>query len=132
MAPAPLILVVDDTALISDVIRHTLEGAGFRTRGARNALEGVALARLERPDLILMDIMMPGMDGSTVSGAMKETDDLKDIPVVLVSAKPEEELRRRASDCGAAASLPKPLRREELLRCVERVLAASATRKEAS
>ena len=132
MNPAPLILVVDDTTCISDIIRHVLQGAGFRTRAARNALEGVALARLERPDLILMDILMPGMDGSMVSGSMKETDELKDIPVVLLSAMPEEEIRRRATDCGAAAFLPKPFRHEELLRCVERVLATSATRKEAS
>ena len=116
------IRVVDDNAAILAVVAHTLAAAGCRPLTASTALDGVALARRERPDLILMDVMMPGLEGSVASGLMHEIDELREVPVLLMSALPEEELRERAAEAGAAGFLAKPFRKERLLELVGRIL----------
>ena len=114
----PLILVVDDTKNIAMSIVHILQSAGYRAVAANSALECVSKARSEHPNLILMDIMMPGMDGSTATAVMQDTAELQGIPVVLLSAMPVEEVKQRALDAGAVDYLTKPFRREGLLRVV--------------
>lgn len=120
MKRAPLVLVCDDDRTIQSVIRTLLEAAGFRVLTAQNVLQGIGLARRERPDLILMDILMPNLDGTTASDLLREIPELASIPVVLLSALPREEIAERMRETGAVAFLEKPFRRKQLLDVVGR------------
>lgn len=116
----PFVLICDDTRNIAHSIVFTLQRAGYRAQACYTALEGVAVARWDRPALILMDIMMPGMDGATASELMRSYPELEGIPILLLSAMPEEDLRLRAQQSGAVGYLNKPFSKESLLEAVRR------------
>jgi CheY-like chemotaxis protein len=120
MSDAPLVLVCDDTRPIAASIVLLLQSAGYRAQPSGDALDAVSIARKDRPALILMDIMMPGLDGATASELMREYPELEGIPIVLLSAMPEEEVRTRAQACGAVGYLLKPFRKGGLLETVRR------------
>ena len=81
------ILVVDDDKSIVRVLRHLLARQGFEVVVAYDGKEGLAMARQERPDLIVLDIMMPEMDGISVSGVLFQDPVMKTIPVLILTAK---------------------------------------------
>ncbi len=116
----PLVLVVDDSREVAMSIKVLLEAADFRVAIASNALECVRLARTERPAVILLDILMPGMDGATVAGVMHDTTELQRIPVVLLSALPEDQIQEKVRESGAEGYVAKPFRKEGLLEMVRR------------
>lgn len=118
MATKPFVLVCDDTRAIAQSIVFMLQGAGYRAQAVECALDCVAVARKDTPDLIIMDIMMPGMDGATASGLMKDVPEIEGVPVVLLSAMPEDQVQIRAEDAGAAGYLLKPYRKDALLQTV--------------
>ena len=120
MSNAPLILVCDDTKNIAQSIVFMLQGAGYRAEWAPDAMTCVGRARKERPALILMDIMMPGMDGAMASELMGQYPELEGIPVVLLSAMPEDEVRAKAHEAGAVDFLCKPFKKDTLLGTVRR------------
>ncbi len=122
--PPPLILVCDDSKSVAHSISVLLEREEYRVLIATNALECISVARRERPALILMDVMMPGIDGAAAAELMRHTPEFADTPLVLVSALPEEEVRARAEECGAAGYLAKPFTRATLLEAVKRHVAA--------
>jgi CheY-like chemotaxis protein len=117
---APFILVCDDTRAIADSAAFLLRSAGYRTLAVHSALEAVSAARKDPPALVLMDIMMPGLDGATASELMRETPGLEGIPVVMLSAMPEAVVRDKAREAGAVDYLCKPFRKEDLLAVVRR------------
>jgi len=117
---SPLILVCDDTRPIAASLVHMLQAAGYRAQAVHGAMECVNAARKEAPALILMDIMMPGMDGATASELMRETPQLQGIPVVMLSAMSEEQVREKAREAGAVDYLCKPFRKDGLLEVVRR------------
>ncbi len=119
MNEIPLVLVIDDDPRIVAAISLGLRSSGLQVLCAPDALEGVAMARAARPDAILMDVMMPGMEGSIAAALMKDSNELRDIPVILISALPEEELRARAAEAGAAAYVCKPFQKVDLLRALQ-------------
>ena len=123
MDTKPFVLVCDDTRAIANAIVFMLQGAGYRAQAVDAALDCVALARKDTPDLIIMDIMMPGMDGATATGLMKDVPEIDGIPVILLSAMPEDQVRICAEDAGAAGFLLKPYRKETLLNVVRNCLA---------
>jgi len=118
------ILVCDDTRAIRESLVVILNHAGYRAVGVDSALDCVAVARRDHPDMIIMDIMMPGMDGATASGLMKDAPEIAGIPVILLSAMPEDQVKVRAEDAGAAGYMLKPYRKNVLLECVERCLSS--------
>jgi CheY-like chemotaxis protein len=81
------ILCIEDEPQMIDLIRLILETEGYVVLGARGGQEGLDLMRTERPDMILLDLMMPEMDGGDVFHHMKEEVELRDIPVIVVTAK---------------------------------------------
>jgi CheY-like chemotaxis protein len=108
------ILVVDDEALLRAMLRDALEEAGYAVVLAENGRDGIASAKADRPDCILLDVMMPGLDGYETCAAIKADPDLADIPVLLISATTDLRVIDRAEQAGAAEVLPKPVPMEQL------------------
>lgn len=103
------ILIIDDDDDIREVASLTLEAvAGWKVSTASSGAEGIAVAPQVHPDAILMDVMMPGMDGPTTFKAMQEVTAIRNIPVILLTAKVQAQDQRRFSDLGVAGVLFKP------------------------
>jgi two-component system response regulator VicR len=81
------VLCIEDEPQMIDLIRLILESKGYEVVGAEGGREGLEFMRLERPDLLLLDLMMPEMDGGDVFHQMKAEVELRDIPVIVVTAK---------------------------------------------
>jgi CheY-like chemotaxis protein len=111
----PLVLVIDDDPGIRSWIRDVLELEGLAVVSAADGRQGLELASQESPDLAVVDVSMPIMDGMAVSVALRET--LGDgFPIVLISA--DVGVREKAARVGAVASLQKPFSIDELMRAV--------------
>ncbi|MGD8719607.1 MAG: response regulator [Candidatus Zixiibacteriota bacterium] len=117
------ILLVDDTDTILLFLKTLLAGQGFEFLTAKNGAEAVERARGERPDLILMDVFMPVMDGVEACRIIKGDPELKDIPVVVVTARSEAENLEKCLDAGCDDYVFKPVRKLELLDKINRLLA---------
>lgn len=103
------ILLVDDEDDIREVAQMSLEmTAGWEVRTAPSGADALRLAAAERPDAILLDVMMPGMDGPATARALKASPETADIPVILLTAKVQAADRRRFDDLGVAGILAKP------------------------
>ncbi|HUH30002.1 MAG TPA: ATP-binding protein, partial [Rhodanobacter sp.] len=116
---AATILIVDDDAAGTELIVRMLAGEGFRAIPAADGEEGLRLARELRPDLILLDVLMPNADGWAVLSQLKADPLLAGIPVVMISVTREKAL---GFAVGAADYLVKPVDRESLMRTVEKYL----------
>jgi len=118
------ILVVDDEASMTRMLKRSLESTGkyeVRTENSGNA--AVAAARAFRPDFILLDVMMPGVDGGELAARLKEEKELQNIPVVFLTAIVEkEETAPTGSDIGGCEYLAKPVKLEDLVACIEKHL----------
>ena len=115
------VLVVDDEALIAMALEAALEDAGFRVATAANGRQGLErLAEAPRPEIVLLDMMMPVMNGPAMLAAMAADPELRGIPVIVLSSLPEEAVRDRAK--GVAAILRKPYTADEVLDAIARVL----------
>ncbi|MBM3800798.1 MAG: response regulator [Acidimicrobiia bacterium] len=113
------ILVVDDEKDIARMIRRQLERAGYRVRLAHSGEEAVAQAVKHRPDLISMDIQMPGMNGIEVIENLRANPKTADLPIVVVSVAQDEE---QLSKLGVTDILDKPIDEDSFLQVVERIL----------
>jgi DNA-binding response OmpR family regulator len=97
-----------------------LEEAGYEVVTAESPLTANPHIYVDQPpNLILMDVMMPFMSGDTKIGFLREREKSRDIPVVLMSTKPVEELRKIASECGADGYIAKPFQRQDLIAALE-------------
>lgn len=105
---AKTILVVEDDPKSLKLVRDLLRVSGFTTIEATDGEQGVALARSKKPDLILMDIMMPKMDGYTACRAIRTDKATRTIPVVMLSALGHELNKELGKDMGANAYITKP------------------------
>jgi CheY-like chemotaxis protein len=123
------VLIIDDDSLMRSVVRDMLKAAGFNTLEAADGAEGVERARHGRPDVILLDVIMPEMDGYTTCERLKADELTKAIPVIFVTVTPDRTLNRRAYALGAFACVPKPFRREALLAVVQTALAKTPPRR---
>jgi CheY-like chemotaxis protein len=107
-APTKTVLVVDDHRQMRALCRASLENAGFRVLEAANGEEALASVRTEHPDLILLDIMMPGISGWEVTSALLADRSTDQIPIIFISARTEVADRLRAFEFGAHGYLTKP------------------------
>lgn len=108
------ILIIDDDELVSRTLQRVLKGYGFHPMTARSGAEGLQLARRHRPDLFILDILMPGMDGYQVCRHIRNDPLLQDIPVLFLTTKGKDEDKVEGFRAGADDYLSKPFNFEEL------------------
>jgi two-component system response regulator MprA len=112
-AAQPTILVVDDDAASGDIVTRILTHEGYRTRSAANGVDCLRIVRAEPVDLILLDVMMPGMDGFQVC-AMLRSEHCR-VPIILITGKDDTHTRAEGMHLGVTEFLTKPINRGELL-----------------
>jgi two-component system, cell cycle response regulator DivK len=122
-AVAALVLIVDDNERNARLARDVLERAGMRTLSASTAALGLALAREHRPDLVLMDLRLPDLDGGEAARRLAADERTAGIPVVALSAVRVEEAGAWLRDAGFAGYVEKPIDVRELPAQVRRHLA---------
>lgn len=123
MTTAPLILIIDDVEDNRELYREYLVFKGYRVATATDGAEGVAAARADCPDLILMDLRMPGMTGQEAMIRIKGDVALAQIPVVALTAHALDNERRQAMAAGFDAFIPKPCLPDDLVRAIDEILA---------
>lgn len=119
------ILIIEDEVTMRRNVALMLELEGHTPLVAESGLEGIEMARRDRPDLILCDVMMPGLDGYTVLGMLQADERLRGIPFVFLTARGDSQDVRHGLELGADAYLTKPVTREDLLAAVEASLKES-------
>ncbi|MEK7147156.1 MAG: response regulator [Patescibacteria group bacterium] len=123
MRTPPLILLVDDDVQIQEIFSTRLKNAGFQVLQARDGQEGLKFAKQEKPDLILLDIMMPIMDGAKMLVEMKNDLEIKDIHVVFLTALDDRpESIKFAKESGAVDFLNKDVDFPILLEKIKSIL----------
>ncbi|OGD74568.1 MAG: hypothetical protein A2Y64_00940 [Candidatus Coatesbacteria bacterium RBG_13_66_14] len=118
----PKVLIVDDERHIVETLTLAFEKRGYQVVGSSDATQCVPLADREKPDVIILDVMMPGMDGYEVFNRLGEDDRSSRIPVVVLTAKPDEIYRRISEGIGAKLHLTKPFKPYAVVEQVERML----------
>src|ERR1051325_7469897 len=109
------ILIVDDEPFMLRLIQHHLEQAGYEMIKARNGREALEVAARDNPRLVIMDAMMPNMDGFTALRQLKQDPATRGIPVIMLTANPHKYSREEAESSGAAIFLTKPFSPTQLL-----------------
>jgi len=117
------ILIVDDDAGVRGVLKAMLQRAGYDVCEAGNGAEGLERAQTQRPDLVLLDIEMPGMNGFDVCSLLQGDTNLRGVPVVIMTGRPVAGVPARAAAVGAVDLIPKPFEWENLLAKVRTHLA---------
>lgn len=118
------ILIIDDSPTDVRVFSTLLEKNGHRVSSAANAEEGIALAKRELPDLILMDVIMPGMNGFQATRSLSRDSDTSGIPIIIITTKSMETDRVWGLRQGAKDFLVKPAGEKELLARIAQLLPA--------
>ncbi len=116
------ILIVDDSPTAIELITEALQSKGLKILTASNGEEAIHKAQSESPDLILLDVVMPGQNGFQVCRQLKTGDSTKDIKVILVTSKNQKSDRFWGLKQGADDYLVKPFEKAELIKCVDSYL----------
>ena len=116
-----ILMIEDNTACIKFYTTH-LKASGFHVVTADNGMQGLSLARHEKPDLILLDIMLPQIDGLKICHLIKKDRELKDIPIAILTSRDTEEEADKARQCGADAFLLKTTHIDIVLDVVKKLL----------
>jgi DNA-binding response OmpR family regulator len=125
--PSRRILVVDDEPDIRLVVERRLTLKGYEVITAATGYEGLNKARGEHPDLIVLDLMLPGIDGNQICAMLKRDTRYRDIPIIILSAKSQTRDIDVSMSCGADAYVAKPFDHQVLLDQIESLLAGRAT-----
>lgn len=115
MTGKPTILIVDDSELVLEMARDFLERAGYSIVTAASGIEANRyIFGTPRPDLIILDVMLPMLDGNKKAKLLKEKDSSRDIPIYLLSSKSEDELRSLMAEAGADGFIRKPFTQAQI------------------
>jgi CheY-like chemotaxis protein len=117
------ILCIDDDKLLLGLVATALQPHNFQTLTAIDGPSGIALAKRERPDLILLDIMMPDMDGFEVCRRMRADPDLHDTPIIILTALVDPKLNLKGFQAGANLAIQKPFDPKKLIDTIKTALA---------
>lgn len=127
----PRVLVVEDDADIRELIRYNLEQEGFKVREAATGEEGLVSARKKPPDVVLLDLMLPGIQGLEVCRRLRNLAETRTTPIIMVTAKGEEPDIVAGLEMGADDYMSKPFSTRELVARVRSVLRRSSSADEA-
>jgi len=116
------ILVVDDETDLLDLIEYNLKKEGFKVLKAENGEEGIAVAKEHNPDLMLLDIMMPKMDGMEAVEQIRKDDELKNIPIIFLTARSDEKTEVEGLNKGGDDFITKPISTTKLISRIKAVL----------
>ncbi len=116
------ILVVDDEKDLLDLIEYNLKKEGFNVLKAENGEQGIAVAKEGKPDLVLLDIMMPKMDGLEAVELMRKDDDLKNIPIIFLTARSDEKTEVEGLNKGGDDYITKPISTTKLISRIKAVM----------
>jgi CheY-like chemotaxis protein len=109
------ILIIDDQPFFITMQQNMLQRQGYRVLSASNGTEGLAQAKKNKPDIILLDVEMPGVDGIEICRQMKDDPELKHIPVIILTATQDPKLNERSFKAGAEITILKSVPGERLL-----------------
>jgi CheY-like chemotaxis protein len=116
-------LVVDDDAGTRELVAAFLESAGYEILAAEEGEAGLLLARTASPDIVILDRVMPGMDGYEICRTLQQDPGTRHIPVIMLTGDNDPALNQKAYAAGARACVPKPFRREALVAAIQAVVA---------
>ncbi len=124
---AQSVLIVDDEPMARTLFRLTLIRAGFNVAEAEDGYDALEKIKKSRPDVILLDVMMPGMDGFSVCETLRNEQETAALPVIMLSAKTDLDSINKGLQVGATKYLTKPIAPEELARHVRDALESPAS-----
>jgi len=116
------ILAVDDSASMRQMVRYTLEGAGYTVVQAADGLDALDYARRADAALVLTDVNMPRMDGITLVRELRALDNYRFTPMLVLTTESGQETRQRGKQAGATGWIVKPFNPEQLIKTIQRVL----------
>jgi two-component system cell cycle response regulator DivK len=119
-----VILIVEDNEKNLKLVRDVLQVKGYQTLEAATAEDGIALAQAHSPDLVLMDIQLPGMNGIEALGVLRENPATAHIPVIAVTASVMQQDRKLITEAGFDAYIGKPINLKEFLQAVREMIEA--------
>lgn len=120
--PPRTILAVDDSASMRQMVRYTLESAGYKVVQAADGVEALEFARSDTVDLVLTDVNMPRMDGISLVRELRTLHSYKFIPMLVLTTESGQETKQRGKQAGATGWIVKPFNPEQLLATIGRVL----------
>lgn len=118
----PSVLIVDDEPMTRNLLRLMLERAGFRILEAEDGVMALEMIAEQLPEVVVLDVMMPHLDGITVCETLRKQAETAALPIILLSARTAPDAIRRGLQAGANRYLGKPVSREELIRTIREVL----------
>ena len=121
------VAVVDDDPEVRQSLELALSEAGYKVKVAANGLRLVRTLQVDRPDVIVLDVVMSWIDGYELCRSLKRNPEFRDIPVIFISGKSSSSDMDRGLACGAVNYFPKPLDVRALLRCVREVASAESS-----
>lgn len=113
------VLIVDDSKTVVHALKTVLEQAGYTTLTAVNGEQAIEVTRQNKPDVVLMDVIMPGMTGFQATRILHKDPETTHIPVVIISASEQPTEKAWCKRLGAKGFLPKPIQRGQLFPCIE-------------
>jgi CheY-like chemotaxis protein len=116
------VLIVDDSISTVELFKEILKIGGFIPLTAYNGLDALEIVRKQTVDCIILDIMMPGIDGISVCNSIKQNPKTKDIPIAIITAYYDDLVERRSFQAGANAFLKKPIDHEDFLEVVNELI----------
>jgi chemosensory pili system protein ChpA (sensor histidine kinase/response regulator) len=122
------VMVVDDSVTVRKVTSRLLERHGYEVLLAKDGMDAIAKLEDARPDIMLLDIEMPRMDGFEVASLVRHNPNLEDLPIIMITSRTGEKHRERAFQIGVNAYMGKPFQEEQLLETIGELLAAAAVR----
>lgn len=129
MSGKPRILLVDDEPSIIKMVGKRLEVEGFDVVIAMDGQEGLDKARSDKPDLIILDVMLPKLNGYEICSTLKQDAQYRSIPIMLFTAKAQAKDEKLGMECGADAYLHKPFQAQQLLEQIRSLISKAAQTK---
>jgi CheY-like chemotaxis protein len=122
----PGVLVVDDSLSVRNSLRQLVQDAGYRVEAARDGIEAIDTLRAFKPRLVLTDLEMPNMNGVELTTHLRGRDDMKGVPIIMITSRSQDKHRRMAQEAGVDTYMTKPYNEADLLQAIREAMAVTA------